>query len=223
MSFRTKPLLLALGVVVSLAGAAPLAERRIDFENEELGQPPRYFTPAVTGDFKDGNWVVEEAEGAPSGNKALAQRDDGKEAHRFALCVYDSDKVADVDVVVQLKPLSGKADQGGGVVARHQDRDNYYVAQADALEASVHLYSVVQGKRTQIAGQPVAVDAGKWHKLRLVVVGRHAEVHFNDVLLFEADDDAIRDAGNVGLWTKADSVTLFDDFAFKSAGGKKRE
>ena len=198
-----------------LSLAAQLAERRVDFENDEVGALPRFFTPAVTNDRKEGKWVVEEAEGAPSGKRVLAQRDAADDAERFALCLYDSDKVIDVDLEVQLNLLDGKIDQAAGVVARCIDRNNYYVARADAKAGNVRLYSVVQGKPTQIGAQPVAVDAKKWHKLRLVVTGRHFAVHFNDVLAFEVDDDAHRDGGQVGVWTKADTVAQFDDLVIK--------
>jgi hypothetical protein len=209
-----------IALVCLMLLAAQVRERRVDFENEEIGAAPRFFTPAVTGDAKEGKWLVEETDGAPSGRRVLAQRDPNDEEHRYALCVYDSDKVADIDVEVQLKALAGKVDQAGGVVVRYQDRNNYYVARANALEDNVRFYVVIQGKRTQLAGQPVAVAPNKWHKLRLTVSGRHFQVYFNDVLLFEADDDAIRDPGNVGVWTKADSVTQFDDLVIKPANKK---
>jgi hypothetical protein len=224
MPTAIKALLLTLCSLMSLAAAAAqLVERRIDFEEDEVGKPPRFFTTAVTGDFKEGKWVVEEAEGAPSGSKVLAQRDANDAEHRYALCVYDADKAADVDVEVRFKAIAGEVDQAGGVVARYIDRNNYYVARANALEDNVRLYAVVQGKRTQFAGQQVVVDPNKWHKLRLVVSGRHFQVYFNDVMLFEADDDAHRDPGQVGLWTKADSITLFDDLVIKPVAKAERK
>ena len=213
MRTAMKPIVLVSFCLISLA--AQIAEQRIDFENDEVGRLPRFFTPAVTNDLKEGKWVVEEAERAPSGKQVLAQRDAGDDADRFALCVYDSDKVANIDVEARLNLIAGKVDQSAGVVGRYIDRNNYYLARANALEDNVRLYAVVQGKPTQIGGQPVTVDPKKWHKLRLVVSGRHFQVYFNDVMLFEVDDDAHRDPGQVAVWTKADSVTLFDDFVIK--------
>jgi hypothetical protein len=212
---RCSTMLLVLACCALTSLAAQLAERRIDFENEEVGQPPRFFTTAVTGDFKEGKWIVEEAEGAPSGKKVLAQRDANDEEHRYALCIVDGERTVDVDAEVQFNTVAGEVDRAGGVVVRYIDRNNYYLARANALEDNVRFYSVVQGKRTQIAGQPVVVEPGKWHKLRLVADGRQFQVHFNDVLLFQTPDDAHRDAGHVGLWTKADSITLFDDLVIR--------
>jgi hypothetical protein len=213
MRSATKPIVLVL--FMSLLLAAQLRERRIDFENEETGKPPRFFTTAVTGDKAEGKWLVEDVEGAPSGKKVLTQRDGKADEDRYALCLYDTDKVADIDIEVQLKSLTGDTDRCGGLVVRALDRNNYYVARADALDDDVRLYAVVQGKRTQIASQPVVVDKNKWHKLRMAIQGRHFQVYFNDVMLFEADDDAFRDPGNFGVWTSADSVTQFDDLLIK--------
>jgi len=214
---------LAVALLALICLAAQVGERRVDFENDEAGRLPRFFTPAVTNDLKEGKWVVEEVEDPPSGKKVLAQRDAGDDPDRFALCVYDSDKIADIDVEVQLNLINGKMEQAAGVAARYIDRNNYYVARADAKAGNVRLFAVVQGKPTQIGSQPVAVDAKKWHKLRLVVSGRHFQVYFNDVMLFELDDDAHRDPGQVAFWTKADSVTLFDDLVIKPVqnDGKK--
>ena len=203
--------------------AAQLAERRVDFENDEVGQPPRFFTPAVTGDGKQGKWVIEEAQAPPSGKKVLAQRDADKTEDRYALCLVDGDRAADADVEVRLNPTAGDADRAGGVAGRCIDRNNYYLARADARAGNVRLYAVVQGKLTQLAGQPVAVDANAWHKLRLVVAGRNLQAYFNDVLVCEAADDAHRDPGQVGLWTKADSVVLFDDLVVKPVQTKEEE
>jgi len=213
MRSATKPIVLVL--FTSLLLAAQLRERRIDFEGEETGKPPRFFSPAVTGDKAEGKWVVEDVEGAPSGKKVVTHREGKPDEERYALCLYDTDKLADIDVEVQLKSLGGETDRSGGVVVRCLDRNNYYLARADALDDNVRFYSVVQGKRTLITGQPVIVDKNKWHKLRFVVSGRHFQVYFNDVMLFETDDDTFRDPGNIGLWTSADSVTQFDDIVIK--------
>ena len=217
-----RAIILLASLFMFVLGAA-LLERRVDFENEELGKPPKFFLAAVNGDYPAGTWLIEEAGDAPSGKKVLAQRDATPAEDRFALCLYASDKVADADVEVRLKCVAGEEDRSGGVVVRCLDRNNYYVARANALEDNVHLYSVVQGKRTRLASQPVTVDKNKWHKLRLVAKDRHLQVYFNDVMVIEADDDAFKDPGNVGVWTKADSVTLFDDLVIKSVAKEKLE
>ena len=207
--------LILLVLLIFLCLAAQVGERRVDFEDEEAGRSPRFFNTAVTGDKAEGKWIVEEAQDAPSGKKVLTHRDGKADDERYALCLYESLKVADIDVEVRLKSVGGETDRSGGLVVRCLDRNNYYLARADALDDNVRLYSVVQGKRTLLSGQPVTVDKNTWHKLRMVISGRHMQVFFNDVMVIEANDDAFRDPGNFGLWTSADSVTQFDDFVIK--------
>ena len=123
---------------------------------------------------------------------------------------------ADVEVAVQFKAVAGRVDQAAGLVARLQDQENYYITRANALENNVRLYKVVRGKRTQFAGADVPVASGRWHSLKLVVQGPQFQVFLNDTLLLTAKDTTITAAGKVGLWTKADSVTYFDDLSIVS-------
>ena len=131
--------------------------------------------------------------------------------YRFPLCIYDTLTAKDVTLSVRFKAVSGKVDQAAGLVARFRDKDNYYIVRANALEDNVRLYKVVGGSRKQFAGTKTKVSSSEWHALKLAVKGKHFQVFFDDKLLFEADDDTFKDAGKVGLWTKADSVTYFDD------------
>jgi hypothetical protein len=117
----------------------------------------------------------------------------------------------DVEVRVRFKPVSGKVDQAAGLVVRLRDPDNYYIARANALEGNVRLYRVVGGQRAKFAGKDVRIPAGQWQTLGLGVQGDRLEVRLNGNVLFEARDQTFKDAGRVGLWTKADSLTYFDD------------
>jgi hypothetical protein len=117
----------------------------------------------------------------------------------------------DVEVRVRFKPVSGKVDQAAGLVVRLRDPDNYYIARANALEDNVRLYKVVDGKRQQSAGVDAKVPAGKWQELGLRVVGDRLTVSLDGKELFSVTDRTFAEAGRVGLWTKADSLTHFDD------------
>ena len=141
----------------------------------------------------------------------LAQTSTDTTDYRFPLCIYDQLTAKDVTLSVRFKAVSGKVDQAAGLVARFRDKDNYYIVRANALEDNVRLYKVVGGSRKQFAGTKAKVSSGEWHALKLAVKGKHFQVFFDDKLLFEADDDTFKDVGKVGLWTKADSVTYFDD------------
>ncbi|MBA3438823.1 MAG: hypothetical protein H0T92_03015, partial [Pyrinomonadaceae bacterium] len=120
---------------------------------------------------------------------------------------------------VRFKAISGRVDQAAGLVWRLRDANNYYIVRANALENNVVLYKVQDGKRTDLPvkgegrtyGKKAQVPPDQWSELRVVQTGNLAEVFLNSTKLFEVEDDTFKNAGKVGLWTKADSVTYFDD------------
>jgi hypothetical protein len=154
----------------------------------------------------DGSWSVQAEADAPSPPHVLRQ---SGTATFPALCLGDK-LYADLDMTVRFKPVSGKTDQAAGIVFRVQDRHNYYILRANALEDNVNLYVFAGGKRSQIRGASAKVAAGQWHELRVEAVGDRLKGYLNGQLLVEATDATFA-AGKVGLWTKADSVTCFDD------------
>jgi hypothetical protein len=194
----------------------PAVEKAVDFEDAAVGKLPAGFTPGLTGGGAAVSWVVKEDAGPSGSKRVLAQTSSDDTDYRFPHLVYDGVKARDVDVSVQFKAVAGKTDQAGGLVARYVDEDNYYVVRANALEDNVRLYRVVKGDRQQFAGERAKVATGQWHALKLSVKGNHFQVSFDGKILFEADDDTFKDAGLAGLWTKADSVTHFDDFKVES-------
>jgi hypothetical protein len=120
---------------------------------------------------------------------------------------------------VKFKPISGRVDQAAGLVWRLKDANNYYIVRANALEGNVVLYKVQNGKRTDLPlkgegktyGKKVAVPSGQWSELRVVATGNLFEVYLSGRKLYEVEDNTFPQAGKVGVWTKADSVTHFDD------------
>jgi hypothetical protein len=176
----------------------------IDFTKYAVGSLPEGFSTAVTNG-PDGKWKIVEA----GGEKILAQTNTDDTDRRFPLCVYDKENCKDVEVSVEFKAVSGKVDQAAGLMARYKDKDNYYITRANALENNVRLYKVEGGNRKQIASADVEVTSGKWHNLKLEIEGTHQKVFFNGKQIIETDDATFSDAGKVGLWTKADSVTYF--------------
>jgi Domain of Unknown Function (DUF1080) len=188
----------------------------MDFEQVAVGTLPTGFSTAVTGSGGPAAWAVVEDSTAPSGGRVLAQMSTDKTSSRFPLCVYDPLTAKDVAVSVQFKPVSGTVDQAAGLVVRFRDKDNYYIVRANALEDNVRLYKVERGKRTQFAGVNIKVPTRQWQTLMLEVQDAHFRVFLNGGLLFEANDTTFKDAGKVGLWTKADSVTYFDDLSIKT-------
>jgi hypothetical protein len=191
----------------------------LNFDRDEVGKSPKGFIFGLTGQGKPGTWVVTKDPEAPSAPNVLAQTDPDPVSYRFPLCVYEAFTGKDVDVSVRYKPVTGKEDQAAGIVWRYQDPDNYYIVRANANENNVVLYKVEKGRRTDLPlvgkgrtyGAKTPIPSGKWGTLRVVAVGDRFEVYSNGVKLFEVEDATFPMAGKVGLWTKADSVTLFDD------------
>jgi hypothetical protein len=192
------------------------ASRRVDFSDDAVGQPPKGFEFGHTAKAgAPGKWIVQ-AEGT---NKYLAQVDADNTRVRFPVAVVSDISVADVDLSVRFKPVSGRVDQAAGLVWRFQNEDNYYIVRANALENNVVLYKVEKGNRTDLPvkgegrtyGKKAQVPSGQWSTLRVVAAGPRFEVHFNGSKLYEVEDTTFSRAGKVGVWTKADSVTQFDD------------
>jgi hypothetical protein len=201
--------------VLALA-VANAASRTVDFNQDAIDQPPKGFEFGHTaGVGRPGKWIVQ-AEGS---NKFLAQTDADSTRSRFPIAVLSDVSAADVDLSVRFKPVSGRIDQAAGLVWRYQDENNYYIVRANALEDNVVLYKVQNGKRTDLPlkgagrtyGQKSEVPAGQWSTLRVVASGPSYEVYLNGTKLYEVEDTTFRQAGKVGVWTKADSVTQFDD------------
>jgi hypothetical protein len=190
--------------------------RTSDFTQDTVGQPPKGFEfghTAKTG--SPGKWVVQ----ADGTNKYLAQLAADSTRARFPVAVRTDVNAADVDLSVRFRPVSGRVDQAAGLVWRFQNEDNYYIVRANALENNVVLYKVQKGTRTDLPvkgegrtyGKKAQVPSGQWSTLRVVATGPRFEVYFNGAKLYEVEDTTFAQAGRVGVWTKADSVTYFDD------------
>lgn len=183
----------------------------VNFDNARPGGLPAGWLGGATGQGTP-RWSLEADASAPSRPNALRQS--GEAAYPW--CVNTNIALKDGFVEVKFKAIAGSEDQAGGVVWRYQDRDNYYVVRANALENNVRIYHFTNGKRTQFKGVNLPVAANQWHTLRVEFSGSHFVVSFNGKMIFEADDDQIGRKGAAGVWTKADSVTLFDDFSYGS-------
>jgi hypothetical protein len=182
-----------------------------NFDSSAVGTLPDGWKAGVTGTGTP-RWSVERDATAPSAPNVLKQSGRGA----FPWCVKDA-SVADGVVEVKMKPVSGREDQAGGVVWRWKDGDNYYVARANALENNVSLYYTERGSRKTIKYVDAPVAVNTWHTLRVEFAGTRIRVILDGVARIELDDSHIVGAGAVGVWTKADSVTLFDDFTYGAA------
>jgi hypothetical protein len=212
--WRSMAALVVVGAAVgaSAAQATTTEPSRVDFETGTIEVPPPGFTAGLTGKGKPVRWVVLEDPSAPAGPKVLAETSGDSTSDRFPLAILDGFEAKDIEVSVQFKPVAGNVDQAAGLMVRLQDSNNYYIARANALENNVRLYRVVDGHRQQFAGVDVPVPNGRWQTLALRVEADQFAVVLDGRELFQATDRTFSEAGRVGLWTKADSLTHFDDF-----------
>jgi hypothetical protein len=197
--------------LVSIASADKTSPTTWSFDTGDTDAVPQWFTFARTGSGSVGKWLIKAADDAPSGKQVLAQVDADKTDNRFPIAVASAPVVADVAVSVKCKPISGKVDQACGIVVRYQDAKNYYVTRANALEGNVRFYYVKNGKRVQVASWSGKVETGKWHDYKIEAKGDHFVISFDGTQVLDVKDKTFTKAGKVGLWTKADSVTYFDD------------
>jgi hypothetical protein len=186
------------------------------FDTDAAGSAPTGFSFGRTGDGRDGKWIVRAEPNAPSGANVLVQSDADSADYRFPVAFANEPVLRDLDLGVRCKPVSGSVDQACGMVFRLKDANNYYVTRANALENNVRLYSVKSGKRQQIAGWNGTVKTGVWHAHRAVARGDHFEVYWDGAKIIDQADKTFGEAGKIGLWTKADSVTYFDDLTVKA-------
>ena len=181
------------------------------FDNDAIGKLPAKFHDALTGQGAKGQWVVKADPSAPSQPNVLAQTSNDKTDYRFPLAIADDGSFQNLEMSIKFKAVSGEVDRAAGMVFRLMDANNYYIVRANALEGNYRLYHVVKGRRVQFAGANVKVVSGEWHELRVECAGNHIICYYDGEKKIDAIDETFKEAGKVGLWTKADSVTYFDD------------
>lgn len=194
-----------------------MSNHAVSFESNQTGSAPEGWTATLTGSGKP-KWTVESDETAPS--KAKVVKQSGRAT--FPLLLKNDTSIKDGFIEVKFKAIAGSEDRAAGVVWRAKDANNYYVVRANALEDNFVLYKTVNGVRSALDivgrkggyGISVPVPSGTWHTLRVDFKGPRFSASFNGKPLFEVDDSMFTEAGMVGLWTKADSVTLFDDMTY---------
>ena len=203
-----KTLTVATLVVALTLTIAAMADS-VKFDDAQVGQAPAGWTATRTGSG-NAKWTIEKDDTAPSKPNVLKQSG----VATYPVCFKDDTNLKDGFVEVKFKSISGKEDQAGGVVWRLKDANNYYVARANALEDNVTIYDTVNGRRTERKRANMKVATNQWHTLRVDFQGSHFTVTFDGKKALEWDDATFKDAGKVGVWTKADSVTAFDDFSY---------
>jgi hypothetical protein len=179
--------------------AAGTAKKTWDFEQDELGKIAKGFTNEV------GRWEVAQ----DGDNHVLFQKAKNEDA-TFNVALVDGTSYKDLDLSVKLKAVAGDVDRGGGVVWRAKDAKNYYIARYNPLEDNFRVYKVQDGKRTQFQSAKIPGDE-KWHTLRVTMAGVKITCYLDGQKHLETEDSTFSDAGMIGLWSKADAQSYFDD------------
>jgi len=191
-----------------------------DFDEAPLNILPQDWSELATGKDAYTKWVIRE----DNGNHVLAQISNDHPNYHFNVIVYDKLQAKDVELEVKLKGVSGNMDQGGGFVWRFLDANNYYVVRANPLEDNVVMYKVENGERTDLPlinkGRTYGVDVpalgNDWNTLKLKAQNDIFTVYLNGKEIFKVKDQTFTNTGKVGLWTKADAVSYFDDFSIRT-------
>ncbi len=193
-----------------MATAVGIADT-VNFDDMKSGAAPAGWTATQTGSGA-AKWAIEKDESAASKPNVLKQSGQAT----FPVCIKNDTSLKDGFVEVKFKPVAGKEDQAGGVIWRVQNANNYYISRANALEDNVTIYHTINGKRVAFKNINTKVTSGVWHTLRVDFKGNKFTVTFDGNKVIEATDESFANAGKVGVWTKADSVTEFDNFTYGS-------
>lgn len=210
-------LVILSGIIFSTMETGSVMKERASFAHDGTGARPHGWIAAMTGKGNP-NWSVESDPNASSGKKVLKQSG----VATYALLLKDGTSIKDGFVETRFKAIAGEEDRAGGVVWRAKDANNYYVLRANALENNIVLYKTVDGVRSALDiigrkggyGVKLRVLSGEWHSLRAEFKGSRFAAYFNGRFMFEVEDPTFLQAGQIGLWTKADSVTLFDNVSY---------
>jgi hypothetical protein len=218
------PLVAMAGGLLAAAGCAPAgpdgSAYRLNLAGVPEGQlPPGWKAAATNSTGAPAEWKVVAEPKSPDRSRvlALAKIGDASKGH-FNLCWTDAVRMKDGTLVVDVRADSGTVDQGGGLIWRARDANNYYVARYNPLETNFRLYYVKDGKRIQLASaEGLKIKAGEWFTLKVVASGDRFEGWLGDRKLLEATDGTFPEAGGVGFWTKADAATSFFDLTVEPA------
>ena len=181
------------------------------FDNDKQGEIAGGFSNQVTGKGGLGKWEVIEDDTAPSISNVIAQTSQEYSGSHFNMVVNEDEFYDNLELTVKFKGAEGREDQGGGPVWRYQDHNNYYIARANPLENNFRVYKVVDGKRIQMDSVRLKGTGGEWHMIKILASKDRIQCFYDGQPYLEVKDGTFQKAGRIGLWTKADAVTYFDD------------
>src|SRR5712692_1289929 len=206
----------------ALAAAIPVVGFSLDsatrvwtFEDDPPESLPPEFQVGTLFDGRPaGEWKILQTEAANNGTHVLGQVMGKGAEHAYKVVLIQGTTATDLDVRVSFLPISGKADMGGGLIWRATDDRKYYLTRANPLEQNIRVYRVVNGVRHLLQNFDQTIDVRQWHTLRVTHRGCRVNIFYDDKQVFDLCDKTFHD-GMIGLWTKSDAVTYFDDLQFQ--------
>ena len=204
-----KSLLITSVLIVSILLLSCQAQDKkvYTFDNFKLDKASDWSSH-ITGNGALCRWeIINDA-----GNNVLAQVSNETEDYRFNIIVNDSLQYKNPEINLRFKGVKGNGDQGGGAVWRYQDENNYYIARANPLENNFTVYKVVNGRRKELKNANIKINSNQWYNLKITMIDNEIKCYFNNKLELELTDNTFKNSGKIGLWTKSDAVTYFDDF-----------
>ena len=213
-----KPVHLYIPLLIAVVIATPVVSASLDsvtrvwtFDDDPLGSLPPEFQVGTLFDGRTaGEWKILQAEAANGENIVLGQLMGKGAEHAYKVVLIQGTTAADLDFRASFLPVSGKADMGGGLIWRALDDRNYYLARANPLEQNIRVYRVVKGVRHLLENFNQTIDVNRWHTLRVAHQGCRVNIFYDDNQIFNLCDKTFSE-GKIGLWTKSDAVTYFDD------------
>jgi hypothetical protein len=182
-----------------------------DFDHEQPGVLPSQFSIGTLFDGRPaGDWQVLATERAKSPPHVLAQLMAKGAEHAYKVVLIKEIIASDLNLEVSFLPIQGQADMGGGLIWRATDDRNYYLARANPLEQNIRVYRVEKGVRHMLENFDQTIHVKQWHTLRITHQGCRVIIFYDDKQVFDLCDKTFH-AGMIGLWTKSDAVTYFDD------------
>lgn len=212
---------LTTGTFLESDAPGPAAERTWNFDRDRAdslsaGWSIRHTDPGET----PAEWKVVADPGAPSRPNAMGLVKTESAGSTFNLLLAEGTSYGDIDLSVRIKAVSGKEDQGGGLVWRAKDENNYYICRFNPLEGNFRVYKVVKGKRRQLETAKVETEAGRWYEVRVRMAGEKITCWLDGKQWLEATDGDFKEPGMIGFWTKADAACLFDDLRVERGGNQ---
>ena len=199
-------LIISVLIVSTLFSCQAQDKKVFSFDNFNLDKASAWSSH-ITGNGSPCKWeIINDA-----GNNVLAQVSNETESYRFNIIVNDSLQYKNLEINLKFKGVKGNNDQGGGAVWRYQDENNYYVARANPLENNFTVYKVVNGRRKELKNANINVNSNQWYAIKIMMVDDKIKCYFNNKLELELSDNTIKISGKIGLWTKSDAVTYFDN------------